>query len=342
VLEKEYRFGRRVVLFEGSAIVGSFLTILLAFLIRNVWALVFGFVGEAAILCCFSFILAPFRPKLKVDKSSLGELMKYARGIFGLPVLTAISFQAPILVLGKVIDDYQLGLYSYAYVLAYFPTDLYMRVVGPILLPAFSKKQDDKSSLYRGLIEATRWMSVTSMPLIAFMACCSSELLAIAYKPEYAIMAFPFTVLSLQVVARNGAAILAGVYLAVGKPHLHRFYAAMRAVVVGFIYPAAVYWGTLGASCAIILGNFLILFLQVRGCRKIVGLTFKDYFNSYVPGLLFSIPVILTFDMLKYLKIDNRMCVFCIGAFMLMVTLAAGTLVTNRPGIVSKSNGLDQ
>ena len=342
VLEKEYKFGRRVVLFEGSAILGSIVTIIFAFLMRNVWALVLGFVSEAAILFLFSFILVPFLPRFRIHRDSLDELMAYARGIFGLPILTAISFQAPILILGKVIDDYQLGLYNYAYVLAYFPTDLYMRMVAPVFLPAFSIKQEEKEALCRGILQVTRWTSLTSVPLIAFMICCGSELLYLAYNPEYAIMAFPFAVLCLQVIARNGSLILASVYLAVGKPHLHRFYSGLRALSVILIYPAGIYGGVLGASFAVILGNFIVLFLQVGGCRKIIGLKLGDYISSYTSGLLSSIPIIIVFDILWYFKIDNKMLVFGIGAFVLMMTLAVSALIVNHQRVTSLQNGTNQ
>jgi lipopolysaccharide exporter len=339
VLEKEYKFGRRVVLIEGSVILGSITTIVFAFLMRNVWALVLGFVSEAVILFLFSFILAPFVPKLRLDRESLVDLLKYARGIFGLPILTAISFQAPILILGKLIADYELGLFEYAYMLAYFPTDLYMRMVAPIFLPAFSIKQDEKQALCRGIIQVTRWTSLTSVPLIAFMMCCGSELLYIAYKPQYAAMAIPFAVLCMQIIARNGSLILAGVYMAVGKPHLHRFYSGLRALAVTLIYPAVMYGGVLGGAFAIIFGNFVVLFLQVGGCRKIIGLKLGDYISSYTFGLVSSIPIIIVFDVLWYFKIDNHILVFGIGAFALLVTLGVSALIVNHQRTVSLQNG---
>jgi O-antigen/teichoic acid export membrane protein len=194
------------------------------------------------------------------------------------------------------------------------------------LLPAFSEKQDEKNALCRGIIQATHWTAVTGIPLMAFMACCGSELLYLIYKPEYAVMAVPFAVLCMQIVVRNGAIILAGMYLAIGKPHLHRYYSAMRALAVALIYPATIFGGVLGASLAIILSNFLILLMQVIGCRKIIGLKLGDYINSYTSGLLSAIPIIIVFDLLWYFKIDDHMLVLSIGAFVFIVTFAISFL----------------
>ena len=119
-------------------------------------------------------------------------------------------------------------------------------------------------------------------------------------------------------------------FLAVGKPHLHRFYSALRAVAVILIYPAAVYGGVLWASVAIIFGNFIVLFLQVLGCRKILGLKFSDYIGSYKSGLIATIPIIIAFDLLWYFEVDNLILVLGIGTAVFIVTFAVSAFLANR------------
>ncbi|MHC4508787.1 MAG: oligosaccharide flippase family protein [Planctomycetota bacterium] len=331
VLEKEYRFGRSVMLNQGSAVLGAIVTIVLAFLIRNVWALVIGFVAEMAILCLISFIFVPIVPRFKIDRQSFVELMKFARGMFGLPVLAFVSYQMPVLVLGKIIPDDQLGFYSYAMMLAYFPIMIYTKMVGPVLLPAFSKKQSDNAALCRGLLLVTRWTGVSGILLATYMACCSSELLYVIYKPEYAAMAIPFAVLCVQIIARTETAILAGVYLAVGRPHLHRRYSIARAVViVSLIYPASVHFGALGAAGVIVVSNLFILFLQVLGCQRIIGLDFRRYVRCYVPGLVLALPIALTFDLLWLFEVDHVIWVIGIGSFVFIATLATSMFIVSR------------
>lgn len=332
VLEKEYKFGRAVFLIQGSAILGAIITICMALVMRNVWALVIGFVIEMAILCILSFILVPFMPRFEIDRSSLAELLKFARRMFGLPVLTALSFQAPILVLGKVISEDQLGLYSFASLLYYIPVDLYIRTIAPVVLPAFSEKQDDKNALCRGVLRTTRWTAFFVIPLAAFMACCASELLLFAYGPKYVAMAIPLTVLCLQIVVRTQAVSLAGIYLAIGKPHLQRRFAIIRAVaIIGLMYPAAVRFGPLGAVVVIVLSNFAVLLMQVLKARKVIDLELRRYVRSYIPGLLLALPIIITFDLFWLFGIDSLVLVLAIGISVLIAAYIAGIFILNRP-----------
>jgi len=332
VLEKEYKFGRAVFLVQGSAILGAIITIVLALMIRNVWALVIGFVTEMALLCILSFVLVPFLPRFHIDRKCLGELMKYASRMFGLPILAMLSFQAPILVLGKVVSANQLGLYSFASLFAYIPIELFIKIISPVLLPAFSEKQDDTKALCRGLIKTTWWTAFFIIPSIAFMACCSRELLLLAYGPQYVAMAITFTVLCLQILARNEATILAGLYLAMGLPHLQRRFAIIRAVfIIGLIYPAAVRFGPLGAALVIALSNFTILFLQALKTREVIGLKFSQYMRSYIPGLLMALPIILNAGLLWVFNVDYYLYVLAINALVFIATFAAGLFIVNRP-----------
>jgi lipopolysaccharide exporter len=331
VLEKEYKFGRAVFLIQGSAILGAIISIGLALVIRNVWALVIGFVIEMAILCILSFILVPFVPRFEIDRSSLVELMKFARGIFGLPVLTALSFQAPILILGKVISEDQLGLYSYASLLAYMPVDLYIRTIAPVVLPVFSEKQDDKNALCRGVLRTTKWTACFFIPVFALMACCAKELLSLAYGPQYVAMAIPFVVLCLQILARNQAVSLAGIYLAVGQPHLQRRFAIIRAVaIIGLMYPASVLFGPLGAAVVIVLSNFIVLLMQVLKARKVIDLDLIRYVRSYVPGLKMTLPIVVSSVLLWVFEVDSSVIVVAVTALVFIMTIAVSILIMNR------------
>jgi len=332
VLEKEYKFGRAVFLIQGSAILGAVISIGLALVMRNVWALVIGFVIEMAVLCILSFILVPFMPRFEIDRSSLGELMKFARGMIGLPVLTAFSRYLPIMILGKLIAEDQLGLYSYAALLSYIPSELYIRTIAPVVLPAFSEKQDDKKALCRGVLGTTKWTAFFVIPLVAFMVCCASELLFLAYGPKYAAMAIPLTVLCLQIVFHNQAVSLSGIYLAIGQPHLQRRFAIIRAlVIIGFIYPAAVHFGPLGTAVIIVLSNLTVLLMQVFKARKVIDLELIRYVRCYIPGLLLALPVLITFDLFWLIELDSPVLVFTIGVSVLTAALIAGILISNLP-----------
>ncbi len=181
VLEKEFRFGKAVFLMQGSAILGAGITIVLAFALRNVWAMVIGFASMTLLRCLLSFILCPFLPRLSFDRDSFRSLYKFARGIFGSPILTYIAFNADVLVAGKIVTPQLLGMYGMALALAGIPRELFARIIGPVLLPAFAKKQDDHKTLCATVLRLTGLAALFMSPFAAVAVVCGKTILGIVF-----------------------------------------------------------------------------------------------------------------------------------------------------------------
>lgn len=328
VLEKNYKFGRSVLLTQGSGFLGAVITICLAFIIRNVWALVIGFVAEMAILSVFSFIMVPFLPRFSFNRERLHELLTFSRRIFGLPILAFVSLNVPVLVLGKVVSEDTLGLYGYSLLLAQFPILLYTKIISPVLLPAFSKKQDDKEALRRGVIKVIHWINNFYLLLVVFMICCSSEILYYVYGAQYAAMAVPFAILCLNIIFRIETSIFAGMYIALGYPHKYRHFTLLRAlIIIVLIYPVSFYYGPVGVALIMVTSNLGVLLLQVWGSKKIIGLTFIRYIHSHIPALLLSIPIIFVFDLLWLFKVNSSIYVVSIGTTTFITMFGVSALI---------------
>jgi O-antigen/teichoic acid export membrane protein len=77
VAVKEMHFKKWVFILNGGGILGIILAVVLAFYIKNIWALVIGFTAESAFRFVLSYILAPFFPSFKFDKENLQSIVKY-------------------------------------------------------------------------------------------------------------------------------------------------------------------------------------------------------------------------------------------------------------------------
>lgn len=332
VLEREYKFGWAVLIIQGSSVLGTIITIALAFLIQNIWALVVGFVAEIAILCVLSHIFVPFLPHFRIDRECFAELMRFARGMFGLSILAMIAAKTDVLVLGKIVTEDQLGMYTLAIMLIYLPIDLFGRIINPVLLPAFAEKQDDRDALCRAVLQITRGTAVFAVPLVAFIGGCASGMLLLAYGAEYIAVTIPCAVLCLCILTQTESMILASTYLAVGQPHLHRRFVTLRAVIiVVLIYPAIVYFGLSGAAVVVVLSNLAALIMQVIWCRRIIDLKFCSYMRCYLPGLLLALPIIVIVGLLRLFGTDSPIPVLIAGVIVFSATSMGGIFVLNRP-----------
>jgi len=336
VLEREYKFGRVVLLVQGGGVLGSAIAIGLAFVMRNVWALVIGsVVAEPIITCVLSYVLVPFVPSLKIDRRYLSELMKFVRGMIGLPALVVISFQMDVLVLGKVVNGDELGMYYMAIALTQLPIELFSRVVKPVLLPTFAHKQDDKETLCRGVLRITHGIALFGVPFVVLMASCASGLILLAYGPKWIAVTFPCAILSLRILTQVEGAILASLYMATGRPHLQRRFVILRAVIMGaLMYPASVRWGPLGAASVVFIANLVALIMQGFWCRRIIDLPFGMYLRCYVPGVLLALPIVITVGLLFNLGVESFVVVLIAGTAVFFLVCALALYIVQRPGIL--------
>lgn len=292
-LQKELRFGRWVFISQGGAALGTVFAIILAFWIRNAWALVIGFTAEAISRCFLSFILCPFWPRFRIDRNSLNELLRYVRGMVGLSFLTIVLMQTDIFVLGKLMPIDQVGMYVLALTLARQPTSMFSRVIGSVLLPAFAEKQHEKIALCNALLRIIKPTVMFGVPLIAFAVVFAGPILSVIYTPKYAAVAIPFSILCVSALCRTQKTILGTMYLAIGKPHLHRrFVLIMLATILIAMYPAVKLLGLTGAALVLLFADVLGLCMHVIGMPRLIGLRFRDYASCWVP-VVWLAPIVL-------------------------------------------------
>ncbi len=291
---KEMKFGQWAIISNGGGICGVVLTIVLSFVLRDVWALAIGYCGENAFRCLFSYILFPKWPSITWDMHALRDLLNFSRGMLGLSFLNLIFARADIFVLGKLFSPAALGIYTLAVYLVQTPSGFLMNVLSTTLLPAFSHVQADKERASRILSEVTSWAILLGLPAVAVIWLCGSSLLTLAYGARYASGTGALTIAVGVVFLNTLNSLITTLLFATGRPALHRRAVAVSAVIMLIaVYPACKYLGMVGGQAAALLAITAGYVLQVERLRGITGLSILRYGKSIVPAILVSAGILL-------------------------------------------------
>jgi O-antigen/teichoic acid export membrane protein len=285
--QKEMRFGRFALLSNGGAICGIITTVILSFILRNVWALAIGYCAENAFRCIFSYFLCPGFPSLRWDKHSGSELITFSKGMIGLSFLNLIFSRTDIFVLGKLYSPAMLGFYTMGVALLQTPSFFLINVMSQTLMPAYSQVQSDARRVNKILIEVSSWSVLLGLPVLVLIALCGSSLLTIVYGSRYAAATGAMIVAGCVAALNVLNNLITSLFFALGRPALHRRAVAASAVVMlALIYPCVKYFGIVGgqvAALAAIVASFL---LQVVRLRDITSLAVIEYGRAFLPGLL--------------------------------------------------------
>jgi len=292
VLEKRMQFGRYVWIVQGSAILGNLICIGMAFCIPNVWALVVGVVAQAFLRCVGSFVLCPFRLSFQFDRSSWNEIFRFSRRMAGLPILTYLFTQADILVMGKMVNADILGMYSLVLSLVSIPKMLFTNIANPLILPVLAAAQDSQLTLQNHLLKMTRLLFLFGLPIATCLAVFSGSILTVVYGEQYTQVSLSFSILCFYVLIYLSGALIVSVYLALGRPDVHRYFTIIRVVLMGlFLYPAIVWFGPTGAAAARLLCLILPGIVQQINLSRLINLSLLQYILTLKEGVLLSIVI---------------------------------------------------
>jgi O-antigen/teichoic acid export membrane protein len=289
LLQKEMKFGRWMAIGNLGAICGVILTVVLSFILRDVWALAIGYCSENVFRCLLSYILCPGLPALGWNRHVAQDLFKYSKASFGLPFLNLIFTRTDIFVLGKVYSASALGLYTMSVALVQTPSIFLTTMLAQTAFPAFAHVQQDEERVNRILVEVTSWLILLGLPWVIVIYLCGHSLLSVAYGVRYVSGAAPLAVAAIVVFLNVLNVVITCAFSGLGRPELHRRAVAASAVIMMIvIYPACKLLGVIGGQVSALLAVSVSYALQVMRMRALTGLDLINYGKAFVPALLVS------------------------------------------------------
>ena len=330
VLEKEIRFFKSVLISQGAGLIGILASLLLAFVLRDVWALLSGYLLEAFLRFALSFAFYPTKIRFTVNRSHLADVLTFSRRIFGLPILMMLFTNAQVFIIGRLTSLKVLGMYALAYDIADMPNRVLTKV-NPLILSAFSIMQDEKDRLRESVLKTTEILMMLTLPLVAAFALFARPILSVVYEPHYGSVAVAFAVLCLFIPFQMCSHVIMNLFMAIGEPNLHRTASLIRTTLfLVLIYPATKHIGIAGAAMATVMAIAALLVTQLMYLRKVLSIGLADYCARWVPGIkLALVMVILPGGLIVKLFDVSNLYLVLMGMFLCILAWGVGAYQLN-------------
>ncbi len=295
VLEKRFHFFKWIIIMQGPAIINAIIAVTLSLVMKSVWPLVIAQIVEKACICLFSYLFFPFRPKLSIDRHCFRELFHFTRGMFGLPILASLFMQFDIFIIGRLLSMEQLGLYSIARQLCYTFIYASSKILSPLILPVFSKFQDDPASLKKWLLKMVDLSAVLLIPFAVSIILVSRSMLLILYGPQYETVAVSFSILMIFVIFRIFAEFHTSLFLSFSRPATLRTFSLLRLVLVFIlVYPLTTLLGLPGTALTVLSGMVLLFSLQTIASGRLISIRHTQLLHCFTRGCVTGALLALT------------------------------------------------
>jgi O-antigen/teichoic acid export membrane protein len=275
-LNRELRFGGLAGIRLSAAIANTVVAIALA-RSHGAWALVWGAVAGAVTQTTFSYIVAPYRPALRLSEDASASIARFGRWIFVIGVLSVAGDAALRWLIATRLGVVELGLFFMAVRLAFLPAQLISEIVGEVAFPVYAHLDADRgkaASTFRGLLISVAALLVPTCLVFAWLVPDLVQQL-LGERWEGAVVVMQLLILS-SVVGLLGDG-LTPVLKGIGHPAgIAAMDSLQLLLIVAVGWPMIGAFGLVGAGVAWLTATFASQILAAWYARRLFDQPFAD------------------------------------------------------------------
>jgi lipopolysaccharide exporter len=269
---------KRLFFWNLSEVITSLLAAVpLAFVYRNVWALLLSALISQATLTLGSYLIHPYRPRPRMDWNLARELNRFGKWVMASNVVVFLSLQGDTAFVAKTLGLAAVGIYQVAFRTSELPVSWVSQVMGQALFPALSQLQTDPVALRQHYFHFTRYLLVITGGVGLALILAAEPLVRYALGEQWDEAVPVLRVLVLAAVLRSVLKIGGALFVAAGHPNLDFSMNAMRLVVMAAcISPLTARFGLTGAGLAVLLSMTAMIPVYLYGIRSVLGIRCRE------------------------------------------------------------------
>lgn len=300
---KKIKLGKIIGMEIGAQFIALLCMVSLAFIYRNVWALIAGSVLSATIKTIWSFFLGDnIRHKFVLEKEAVSELLSFGKWVFVSTAMMFLATQADRVLLGKFFTITLFGVYNIAVIFAELPKQVINRLSNSVIFPVMSNFSDLPRHLFRKKISEKRKMILLPMALlIAILASFGDVIVYVLYDERYFQAGWMLPLLALGMWPFVLCASIDRCFFAIGKPKISAVCNFAKFIYMVTCVPLLFsYAGVLGGVVAVAANDLPSYLVMSVGLKREKLSCFQQDVTSTVAlvGLvIFFVTLRLAFDM---------------------------------------------
>lgn len=252
MLRKEISFARIFWYELATNTAGIALTVALAVVMRNVWALAIGLLLTAALGTVLSYIFHSYRPRLALEKKALRRALSLGKLTLVIAVASYVTNMADNVMVGRLLGAGALGNYSLAFNIASAPISVLVFSIGTVLFPAYAEITAQRPKALE--LAFTKVFSIALMIMVTItvpLFLLASEVVQLIFGGRWTTAGTVLRVLALVIPLRGFSLMVSTVFWGLNRPKDVAVGTTLEAIVfLAALYPLIRAFGLTGAAWA--------------------------------------------------------------------------------------------
>ena len=269
----------------GTQLVGMLFMVFWAWHAQTVWAFVWGAFVSAILKTLLSHTyLEGIHNSFHWNKAEFKEIFAYGKWVFVSSGVGFLFMTLDKIMLGGMMDAKAFGLYAIATLILGAFKEVFTKVFGGVLFPAFSETFRERPEKLKSLYYKYRVLSDSGLCFLAgFLFATASLIFGVLYDERYQDAAMIFQILSIGLIGLRNE-LTQQVFMAVGKPKLMTSIMVVNLIALAIALPLANrYFGLTAVLWVVSLSSFFVTPLMIK---YKMDLHMYSFFKEFV-GLVF-------------------------------------------------------
>ncbi len=242
LLARDLQFRKQGQVNMASAVVGAVVALVLAWQGFGVWALVYAPIAMFVTRAIGLTWAAGLRIKPVFDPRGAWDLVTFGGTLTLCQLFWIIQSQSDIVIAGRLLPTYDLGLYSEALFLTLIVTGRFIPPINEVALAAYSELHRAKRPLGPYFLKTARMVMMVSAPIYVGLALTSESAILTLFGEKWAKMIPVVGGLAMVMPAFALQLICSPVTNAMGRPNVY----LTTSIAGAIIMPIAFLWGVNG------------------------------------------------------------------------------------------------
>jgi lipopolysaccharide exporter len=292
LLQKELRFKAVASIDITGTVVGTVVTVLLAYNGFAELSLIFGQLAQQTAKSILQMVYGSslFSPTLKFDLNLIKDHLRFGLYNVGDGIVGFVQANSDNILVGGMLGVKQLGYYTLASQLAVFPIARLSPIVLQVAYPILARLKGDTGELKKSYLTILDLLSYVNLPLLAGLFITADSVVPLFYGPGWEptiVLIRIFVFVSIFTFLINPLFTLA---FSKGKPKL-LFYLNLFTlfVKIPLVYFFAQYWGVVGIASAFLVATIANLLVNFRIVHSLIGPFLGEFLRNILKPALFCL-----------------------------------------------------
>jgi O-antigen/teichoic acid export membrane protein len=285
LLRRNLDFRRKLVPDIGQAVVKGIASIAFALAGFGVWSLVWGSLIGALASSLLAWVVIPWKPRFRMHRRLVRPLMRFGMPLLVTDIEAGIWSNLDYLIVGRLLGDTALGVYTLAYRLPEMLILSVWRVLGAAIFPFFASIQQLPDLLRKGFLATIRYSQIVVVPLCVGLFITAGPAVEVLFGEQWRGAIPVLRLLAVFALVGSIGVNIGDVYKAIGRPDILAKLAFLELVLLTPALILGARHGLIGVGAAHAVVAAIDTTIRLTVARRFVNVTFRDIGRQLLPSL---------------------------------------------------------